>query len=170
MYREMVRLETKPFTSALPRLLTLLNHILTRQGIVADVVCDDEEYHRFSPFAMLTERQRRDHDQSLRVPTFASSEFSPLLQIAEILADVLRRAGADRRQGRTSKPEIRRWFDLIGPQVLPLPSITVQDQQLHAAMMAEDIIRNAGGLSRLRDDLLDAATGLLGSHAPFLDP
>lgn len=160
--QEMDRLETKPFTFALPRLITLLDRILAQQGMVADVVCDDdEENNRFSTFSIFEALQRWGQYCHLRKPTFASSETSAFLQMADNMAYVLRRHSADEQNGRMSKPEISTWFEMVQPQLVALPAITARDEAHHYAMMSEYVLLNAGGPTKVREGLLHTTSSLL---------
>lgn len=162
MFAEMERLENKPFTYALPRLVTLLEKVLAEREVVAEVVCDDDDEHnRFSTFSIFEQLQARGHYPHLRKPIFESSERNSLLQVADITAYVLRRRAADERNGVASKPQIAAWAELIQPQLVALPLLTARDEAHHYAMMAEYVLRNSGGPHALREELLATTSKVL---------
>lgn len=169
MFAEMDRLEHKPFTFALPRLVTLLERVLAERGVVAEVVCDDDDEHnRFSTFSIFERLQAAGNYPHLRKPVFESSEQNAFLQIADIVAYVLRRRAADARRGVASKPEIAAWAELLGPQLVALPYLGARDEAHHYAMMAEYLLRNSGGPHAVREALLRHVSDLVLALAEHL--
>jgi Protein of unknown function (DUF3800) len=156
MFAEMDRLERKPFTSALPRLVTGLDGVLAEMGLRAAVVCDnDDDHNTFSTFSIFERLQASGSYPQLQPPTFASSERETLLQVPDLMAYVLRRRLADRRKQVESKPQIAYWADaIVRPQLVTPPQTSRGDHARHLAMLAEYLVRSAGGPAELRNQLL----------------